>query len=153
MKNKLGETVFMTGYNHYLRSNANLRRRGETLVDAGPTIFELPEKDPTLSIVASATWPFFTMTFDDTMAWVHEDNAWLWILEGRPQNPQREFFGGPYLGLKDKHGEVAVPITSPETFSSQHVISEGQKIWLQFRISRADGRMSEPWEVNTIVVA
>ncbi len=34
MKNKLGETIFLSGFNHYIRSNAFLMARGETVVDA-----------------------------------------------------------------------------------------------------------------------
>lgn len=153
MKNRLGEVIFLTGFNHYFRSNALLKLRGETLVDDGPAIFELPAKDPTIEIQPEVHEQKCKLTFDDQMDWVSEDNAWLFILEGMPQNPQRNFFGGPYLGIKDKHGEETTPITSPEWFTNLHFLSAGQRVWYQFRIQRADGRISEPFYANNIVVA
>lgn len=153
MKNKLGEVIFLTGFNHYIRSNTLLKLRGETLVDDGPAIFELPEKDPTIIMEPEVHEQKTKMTFDADMDWVSEDNAWFFILEGLPQNPQRNFFGGPYLGIKDKHGEETSPITSPEWFTNLHFLSEGQKVWYQLRIQRADGRISEPFYTSAIVVA
>lgn len=153
MLNKLGETIKLTGFNHYIRSNTFLLARGETIVDAGPVIFELPEKDPTIVIEPEVHEQKAKLTFDDTMDWVDEDEAFLIIREGSPQNPQRNFFAGPYLGWKDKGGDSASPKTSPEWFTNLHVLSAGQKVWYQLRIIRADGRLSEPWYVDNIVVA
>jgi len=153
MKNKLGEVVHLSGYNHYIRSNSFLMMRGETLVDAGPVIFELPEKDPTVVIEPEVHEQKAKLTFDDTMDWVDEDEAFLIIREGRPQNPQRNYFGGPYQGFKDKGGDSVTPKTSPDWFTNLHLLSEGQKVWYDLRILRADGRLSEPWTVNNIVVA
>lgn len=153
MKNKLGEVIFLTGFNHYIRSNTLLKLRGEALVSAGPAIFELPAKDPTIRVTIEVHESRTNLYFDADMDWVKEDGGWLFILEGMPQNPQRNFFGGPYLGIKDKHGEAATPIESPEHFTHLHVLSEGQKVWYQFRIQRADGRISEPFYTNAIVQA
>lgn len=153
MKNKLGETINLTGFNHYIRSNTFLMARGETLVDAGPTIFELPEKDPSIVIQPEVWEQKAKLTFDDTMDWVDEDEAFLLIREGRPQNAQRNFFAGPYLGWKDKGGDSITPKTSPDWFTNLHFLAEGQKVWYDLRIIRADGRLSEPWSVSNIVVA
>lgn len=152
MKNRLGETIFLTGFNHYIRSNAFLMAREETIVDAGPTIFELPEKDPSIVIQPEVHEQKAKLTFDDTMLWVDEDEAFLTIREGRPTNPQRNFFGGPYLGWKDKGGDSATPKTSPEWITNLHVLTAGEKVWYELRIIRADGRLSEPWYVSNIVV-
>lgn len=153
MKNKLGETIFLSGFNHYIRSNSFLLSRGETVVNAGPTTFELPEKDATLVIQPEVHEQKAKITFDDTMEWVDEDEAFLTIREGSPQNPQRNFFGGPYLGWKDKGGDTGDPKTTPEWITNLHVLTAGQKVWYELRIIRADGRLSEPWYVSNIVVA
>ena len=86
MKNKLGEVTYLSGFNHYIRSNALLVMREETIVDAGPTVFELPEKDPTIAVTPIMHEQRCALTFDDTMEWVDEDDAWLFIFEGKPQN-------------------------------------------------------------------
>jgi len=153
MKNKLGEVVHLSGFNHYIRSNAYLRRREETVVDAGPTNLTLPEQDPTLYITTEVHEQRFNIHFDDTMDWCSETDAWLFMLQGKPQNPQRFFFDGPFHGVKDKAGVSNGGISSPEQSTNLWVVAEGQKVWYQLRIQRADGRISEPWRVLSTVVA
>jgi len=45
MKNRLGETTYLTGFNHYIRSNVMRNRVGLGVVNDGPVIFELPAAD------------------------------------------------------------------------------------------------------------
>jgi len=149
----IGESINLTGYNHYIRSNAVRSDTGGTIIDAGPTVFELPEKDPLVEISPDASRQIVDLTFDDTMEWVDEDDAWLFIQQGRPQNAQRNFFAGPYYDIKDKHGDSGAPITTPESFSCTQVVAVGQKLWCKFQIARADGRISEPFYANALVVA
>lgn len=153
MKNRLGETVHLTGYNHYIRSNHWFARMERTLVDDGPVVFELPETDPTMSITGSEATQLVTMTFDDTLPWTSEDDAMLVILQGDPQNAQRNFFDGPWRGRSAKIGASGVPIVSPQTYASITVITELQRFWSRFRILRADGRLSEPFTANTFCAA
>jgi len=153
MKNKLGESINLSGFNHYIRSNSYLKRRGETLVDAGPTEFTLPAQDPTLEITTEVHEQRFNIAFDDTMDWCTEDGGFLFMLQGRPQNPQRNFFAGPYKGVKDKAGVDPGGIASPAQSTNLWIVAAGQKVWYQLRIQRADGRLSEPWTVQSTVVA
>ncbi|MBA7690531.1 hypothetical protein ES703_99060 [subsurface metagenome] len=153
MKNKLGEAIKLSGFNHYLRSNLIFASQGWPIVDAGPTIFELPEQDHSIIVQPEVHEQKTKLTFNDTMEWVDEDTAALIIFGGIPQNPQRTYFAGPYTGVKDKVGSVGAPKSSPEWFTNFHLLSAGQKVWYKFAIRRADGRMSEPWTANNIVVA
>ena len=153
MKNKLGETVYLTGYNHYIRSNSWFARMGRTLVDDGPTVFELPAQDPTMSITISEATQQVTMTFDDTLDWCSEDDSMLVILQSQGQNPQRNFFAGPWTGRSAKVGASGVPITSPMDYASITVVSELQRVWAKFRILRADGRLSEAFTANCFCAA
>jgi len=153
MKNRLGESTYLTGFNHYIRSNMWRLDLGQTVIDAGPTTFELPEQDGMIAITASEATQLISVSFDDTMDWCSEDNAGLMILEGAPQNPQRNFFAGPFQGRSAKMGNSGTPITSPQTYAAIHVITELQKIWVQFRIIRADGRISEPFRRNCFIAA
>jgi len=153
MKNKLGEAVFLTGFNHYIRSNHWFARMGRTLVDDGPTTFELPAMDPTMSIAISEATQQVTMTFDDAQAWCSEDDAMLVILQGDPQNPQINFFDGPWRGRSAKVGASGVPVTSPLDYASITVCTELQHVWAKFRILRADGRLSEAFTANCFCAA
>lgn len=148
MTNRLGETIYLSGYNHYVRSNAFLSRYGITNIDAGPVDFTLPAKDPTISIAASAATQQITVTFDDGLAWASEDNAYMTALMGQPQNPQRNFFKGPWKGIRYLSGNAGAPLASPLPLGALHVITQGQRLWVQFRIYRADGRVSEAFEAN-----
>lgn len=145
MLNRLGESIYLSGYNHFIRSNLTRQRVAAlSLVDDGPTIFELPGKDPTLSISASEATQQISTTFDNTQAWANESGGYLFLYQGQPQNSQRNFFGGPWRRLKVVIGDPTPP-SSPDVTDVVFAIAEGQHQWLYARISRADGRLSEPF--------
>lgn len=153
MLNRLGQVIHLTGFNMYIRSNCFQARYGITIIDAGPTTFTLPDTDPTISVTASEATQQFTCTFDDTMAWASEDNAYMTALMGQPQNPQRNFFKGPWKGIRYLSGNSGAPLASPLPLGALHVITEGQRCWVQFRIYRADGRISNTFEAQCVVAA
>jgi len=153
MLNKLGETIQLSGFNHYIRSNSFLAQYGITIIDAGPTTFSLPDQDPTIAIAGSEATQQFTITFDDGLAWASEDNAYLTALCGQPQNAQRNFFNGPWKGIRYLSGNAGAPLASPLPIGALFAITEGQRAWVQFRIYRADGRISEPFAANCVVGA
>jgi len=153
MTNRLGEVVHLTGFNHYIRSNHWFTRMGRTLVDDGPTVFELPAQDPMMTVACSEATQLVTMTFDDAQAWCSEDDAMLVILQSQGQNAQRNFFDGPWTGRSAKVGASGVPVTSPQDYASITVLSEGQRFWSLFRILRADGRLSQPFTANAFCAA
>ncbi len=143
--NKLGESVKLTGFNMFMRANTALLRVGAAIVTAGPLDLGLPAGDPTMVVSAlSAAAQTFTITFDDTMDWCSEDDAYLMVDAGTPQNPTRNFFNGPWRFNNSVIGDAGVPIVSPilaKTISAWTAI-EGQLIWFRFSIIRADGRVS-----------
>lgn len=153
MKNRLGQAINLSGFNHYIRSNSNLKRIATTLVQTGPTIFDLPEQDPTFAITASEGTQLISVTFDDTMPWAAEDDAFMFVFCGTPQNPQINFFNGPWKLGTNVPGDNAVPITSPQTYTAPFVVTENQKIWNYARIVRADGRLSETFRADVFVSA
>jgi len=153
MLNKLGESIYLSGFNHYIRCNSILKRSARTLVDAGPVIFEIPEADPTFSITASEATQLVQYTFDDTMAWNIEDNGWMHLFGGQPQNGQRNFFGGPWKLAHALAGAALGGAVSPANSAHPFVIAEGQRIWVYGRITRADGRLSQPFRNNVLVSA
>jgi len=153
MKNALGEAIKLSGFNHYIRSNANVVRRGETPYDDGPAVNTLPDQDPSLEITTEVHEQRFNIHFNSEMAWASEEAGWMWIMQGMPQSPQRNFFAGPYRGMKDKNGETPGPLASPEQSTNLWVVTAGQKVWYKIRLQRADGRITEPWTVQSTVVA
>lgn len=145
MKNRLGESVFLTGFNHYLRSNIPRVQAGLAVIDDGPTIFELPAKDPTFAITASQLSQKIEVTFDNAMDWAKEPGAYMLKYQGSPQNPQRNFFAGPWKFM-DSIAGCADPLpSSPDSEDVVFPITELQRLWVYARITRADGRLSAPF--------
>ncbi|KKM24027.1 hypothetical protein LCGC14_1609210 [marine sediment metagenome] len=153
MKNRLGEAVFLTGFNHYIRSNSLLKRSGLTLVDDGPVVFEIPASDPTLALTGTATTQDITLVYDDQMTWPDENGGFLFIFLGQPQNAQRNFFDGPWRLTDFVTGINGAPPTSPTVSTAPFAISEGQHLWAYARIMRADGRLSEAFRADTFCQA
>lgn len=153
MKNRLGESIYLTGFNHYIRSNTPRLQAGEAAVDAGPVIFELPDKDPTFAITASEATQDISFTFDNTLAWANEAGGHLFKYQGRPQNAQRNFFAGPWRHIGTIDGDAVTAPTSPDTEAAVFAFAEGQRQWVYARIALADGRLSEPMRADCFCAA
>ena len=148
MKNHVGQDVFLTGFNHYLRSNVPRLQMAEAVVDDGPTIFELPEADPTYAFTGSEATQVLTLAYDANLAWADETGGFLMHYQGKPQNPQRTFFNGPWRLLGRTVGETGVPPASPDLIGVQYAIAELQRQWVYARILRADGRISQMFQAE-----
>ncbi|MCJ7602240.1 MAG: hypothetical protein MUO63_12180, partial [Desulfobulbaceae bacterium] len=88
-----------------------------------------------------------TITFDDNAAWAAEVGGFMMVRMSRPQNPTRNFFAGPFIYAGALVGAV-IPISSPLPLACPTPIVEGHNLWLSARIARADGRLSEAWQVG-----
>lgn len=152
MKNRLGETINLTGFNHYIRSNSLRKFLQVTIIDAGPVVFELPEKDPIITIDCDSAPQKIDVGFDVNLDWATEAGAHLHLRQGVPQNPQRNFFAGPWEHVGTILGNPG-GLASPVGFTPVKVMSTGQHQWCAFRILRADGRMSEIFTASAFVHA
>lgn len=153
MLNRLGESIFLSGFNHYIRSNANLLQAGEPPVNDGPAVFSLPAQDSTLAVTGSEAAVALSVTYDNTMPWANEVGGFMFFFQGRPQNPQRNFFGGPWRHMFTLAGDPVPPV-SPQVISPlPWVITELQHQWIYVRVCRADGRLSEPFRDETFITA
>jgi hypothetical protein len=151
MKNRLGESMNISGFNHYLRGNVNRIQYGLGVVNSGPSVLSLPEKDPLFAIACASGNQVTTVTFDDTLAWCALDDAAMILYNGIPQNATRNFFNGPWKLAGGILGQVAVPPTSPWPITGSVTLVAGQKVWYYARIVLPDGRVSEPFRADCIV--
>lgn len=153
MNNRLGESIHLSGFNHFIRSNTIRHLHASSIIAAGPVVFTLPDQDATYNTSASEATQLIQHNFDDGMAWSTEASAFFFIFQGVPQNPQRNFFGGPwrYHGVVSgiDPGGAATPHAQAVAFA----IAEGQRQWTYARISRADGRLSEIFRADCVVAA
>lgn len=150
-QNKLGDSINLTGLNHYLRSNVTLVGLGKPRVDPAPVIFTLAAAELSLGATASEATQQVTVTYDDTQAWANEAGAFQFFYLGRPQNGGIAFFKGPYRFVNLADG--ATPAVSPGIFAATFPFAAGQRLWVRSRIIRADGRLSEFAEVNFLGAA
>lgn len=149
--NALGETIKLTGFNHFIRSNVAILNNDLDYVADGPTALLLPGTDPVLTVSLSGGAQTMSIIFDDTAAWCSEDDAYMSVHQGMPQAVTRNFFGGPFRRAGVILGNNAVPITSPQVVNMTFVAAELQKCWIQCRIGRADGRLSQSFRDDAIV--
>jgi hypothetical protein len=150
-QNRVGKSVFLTGLNHYIRSNTPRVQNGIARIDAAPVIFTLAAAELALAVTASEATQDLTINGDDTAAWIGEADAWQFFSMGVPQNGGIIFFGGPFRQIS------AVPGTGPPPFPAvipaTFPFAEGQRIWVRSRIARGDGRLSEFARVNFLGAA
>lgn len=150
MKNRLGEAIKLSGFNHFIRSNmSRLQYHPTAGVNNAPIGETLPEKDPTLVIDVDAAPQRITISFDNTLPWCSEFTGLLHFFQGLPQPGTRNFFAGPWHYVRSFHGTPA-PLT-PAIITPYYTVAEGQKCWVKCRISREDGSLSEPWQVVATV--
>lgn len=151
MKNRLGETTYLTGFNHFLRSNIVRVQLGQTLCPNAPTILSLPDKDSTFAIAASAATQKVTVTWDDTLPWGDIAASVMGLWMGVPQLTTRNYFGGPWRC----NGSIPGNQTSPTEKTAIFTLVAGQKIWFYGRVSTGptDSRLSEPFYASCVVGA
>ena len=150
--NKLGESTHKTGQQMYLRGNIPREQAGLVRANAAPTTFDLGDFTPVTTIVADASADTISVAFSDSDLWATTNDCAMLIYQSRPQNATRNFGKGPFQ-LATKIDGSPTPPTSPEVFSSLFPLSLGQKVFLQIRVSMADGRLSGKQNPTVIVTA
>jgi len=149
--NKLGDSVNLTGLNHYVRSNTPLVQNGIARVDAAPVIFNLATAELSLSATASEATQDLTIDGDPAADWIGEAGAWQFYSMGLPQNGAIKFFNGPYRQISAVPG--AGPPPFPAVIAAAFPFAADQRIWIRSRIARGDGRLSEFATFNFLGIA
>jgi hypothetical protein len=153
MKNRLGETVYLTGFNHFIRSNVEFKRHLHAVTAPAPTILTLPEQDPTFAISASLAANKLSVVFAPTALWALEAGAYMMVYMGQPRSATRNFFAGPWRWAGNILGTSPTAPTSPQLLDPPYTLTVGQVVTCYARIRRVDGRISEPMTSSCIVAA
>lgn len=150
--NKLGETINLSGFNQYVKTNTAAVNAGLSMKDAAPIIFALPGEDPLFVSSVDAGTGKISIIFNDGRDWCDEDEAGLIVQAGIPQNASRNFFDGPWRHAGVIEGNsIAAPTTPDATIDVPFAVADGQKVWVRAKIQRADGRTSDWFQNNSIV--
>jgi hypothetical protein len=153
MVNRLGDTIYLTGQQQFIRSYSAMSGAGLTPVLDPPTVFSLPDPGD-ITVAPQPGSPGvggLLTTFDDTAAWCSEDGAALLVLQSREQSVGRNYFKGPYQLAGTVDGDSVAPVTSPFAVPNVFTLTDGNKCFAQYRLIRADGRVSTPVRVGGII--
>ncbi len=152
MTNRLGETIHLTGFNHFIRSNTSRLTVGIATAANGPSVLSLPEKDSVLQCTEEAvTDQKFTFTCA-TGGWLPNGDPkhWITLYQGRPQLASRNFYAGPwrYMGYINPTEGAAGTAEKDAAFP----FAVGQKVWFGARVHTNAGRLSNFWQLNPRVI-
>jgi hypothetical protein len=151
MKNKLGESIKLSGFNMYVRYNTFRIQNGNSKADSCLGAHSLPGADAAFSVLAYASVNKIYVTWDPLLEWCSIPASILGVYCGQPQLSTRNFFGGPWKN----GGPIPGNQTPPYQMTAPYTLTTGAKIWVYSRIATGptDGRLSEPMYASTIVVA
>lgn len=142
-----------TGFNFFISCNSVRMWCYGTPILIPPAVYTLPAPDPAFAVTISAATQLMSIAFTPAMAQYNELKGALVVSMGMPKMNTGLYFNGPYRqsGLVD--GAVLSPPTSPHTIATPWPVTEGQRVWVNARVLRADGRLSNPFRAYCIVGA
>lgn len=168
---KLGQTIQLSGVNHYVRSNSirayatqqfaglSPQPPATPFIDQAPSIFSLGETPMLNVFIQQDIGPPVATTLDviveNAAAYAAEDI--LMIFPSAPVNPALRFFAGPYyfsgMVAPPPAGNSSVVTFNDEPYSRRYPVPlEDQAIWGFARVSHADGRLSSRSRFGPITV-
>jgi len=151
-KNKLGETIYLTGFNQFVKSNIALLNGGKAIVPTAPIVLTLPGEDTSFAVTVDSVTGKMSITFDDTRDWLDEDGAHMIVQMALPQAAGVTFCDGPWRHAGVLDGDGTTPITSPDaTLDVPFSVGDGQMVFIRGKIQRADGRLSGWFRSSSIV--
>ena len=140
----LGDSITLSGLNMYQRGNVARIQAGFARVDAAPTIFDVGDfTNPAFALDEAADE--VDVVFTDTDAWANETGSNMLIYASRPVATSINFFKGPYRLAGSIDGDDTTAPTSPAAITLPFPVAIGQRIHVLARVSRADGRYSNPF--------
>lgn len=138
-KNKLGDTIHLTGNTMFVRCNAPRLQAGMQAVYDGPIEFTLGDPVTALMGVTSAGTPnTLQVTWDDINL---PTNTQVLVYVSRPMSPTRNFFKGPFRFNKRFASGSAGGALDPDLLPQP--IGEGNKVVIRVRVAYPDGRLSD----------
>lgn len=142
VKNKLGDSINLSGINMFVRCNVPRIQAGLSVIDVAPPIFTLGESvEGTLA--QSDTDPFpVALTFSTPST--AGDMVLLYL--AKPQNQTINYFKGPY-----QYQSATAATAGTITLSMPPGVEQGQKLFIRTRVAYGDGRLSGPADFSVVL--
>ena len=146
-----GGVVYLTGHEHFIRSNVPRGQHFASFVLDAPIVFDVGTyTTPLCGITSPASQ--ISVTFDPLDAWANEDGAHLLVWGARPKGVGVNYFKGPWSVAGKIDGASVLPPTSPALIAYPYLVSGGQRAWFRASVSRADGRLSDDVKLEATVI-
>ena len=145
VKDRNGNAQNITGFNMFIRCNSVRYMADAWANPVPPSVMSLPEVDAACSATISAATQNMSVQFTNTLPWANEENGKLCVFQGQPILGNRNFFKGPWRYAGKITGHLVGPPADPYTVACSFPVAAGQLVYVKFRVSRADGRLSEPF--------
>lgn len=159
--NRLGETVYLSGFQMYCRSNTYWRYlftemgiSPVNLTSCGST-GGLPE-NISAAVATVSVASGLSLAYDDTAAWCDSDGAAVTVQMSRPRPGTQVFGAGPYRYALAISGSSTTPPTSPEVLATASLpwsIAIGDRVDFLCRAITSEFTLSNPVKVSAVVVA
>lgn len=148
MKNKLGETIHLSGFNHFVRANSVRLKVGGEIYPSGPTTLSLAPQDSDLTVTEEAiAAQTFTFTFDNTNWGAAEENKKAMLLYmGKPQLVSVQTYHGPFRYMD--HVDVTEGAAGTGDYVAPYSFAAGQKVWFRARMHLEGARTSNLWQID-----
>jgi len=146
----LGAPRNVGGLGMYIRSNVPRINAGLAQVTDAPTVFDIGEYTPPVVGVIDASASTLSLAFTNGDAWASEVGASMLVQVSRGNNPSINFFKGPYR-FAGKIDGAASPPTSPQVLTVPFTVATGQRVFVEVKVTRADGRLSATFRGNGLV--
>lgn len=148
--NSMGDPIYVSGLNMFIRANVVRATKHATssIVKDGPTVLSLAAtpilSSLTLVVSAAGVLTVGLTLYQSDAPVVADVNNFLFLFATGPKSPGRDYIGGPYhYGNSDVEANAA---GQPQNFSKvvpgYYSPDGGQKVGLQVRASKSDGRLS-----------
>jgi len=136
---KLGDPIYVTALNHYIRSNVERKVLALALFDDAPTTYNLGSlTTPTASGFAPGPPSTCNVTYSTADDWYASPLSRLFIYVSRPMLTSIGYFRGPYRYAGSTVGGTPPPLQV--TFPWPAVA--GQRVYFRATASTGDGRRS-----------
>lgn len=143
VKNRLGQSIRLPGFHHFIKSNSLLIRFGHSMILEGPSTLTLAEVDPHLSCAADVATQVMSVNFDESLDWVSNDAGHLYITQGEPKSIGVRNLNKSFRLAGEINGSSSSPPTSPKTVPLPYPTADNQAVLCKARIAEGDGRLSE----------
>lgn len=140
--NKIGETIKLSGFNWFTRTNAQRALSGQAQVTDPFDDIPTTELHPPSAGALDASSQSLAFDVDSADAWAGDDNGRLLVFITRGQNPGRISPSGGFTFVAAFDGNTAVPTTGISTSSLPVVITTGRQYFVRFVALDAEGRVS-----------